>query len=594
MIQEYRRTRRSGEIRVASVVGPRAKPARNAWWATPRTALAIALAAVFAALFVTRPADAQSTTTGGSPVIVAAGDIANCHNQEAYLTAYIVDSTPGTVLVLGDNAYEIGSLEEYNACFGPTWGRNKDRIYPAVGNHEYGSQGANGYFAYFGDRATPLEPGCRSNCKGYYSYDVGNWHLIALNSEIPGDPGSEQEQWLRSDLAANPRVCTLAYWHRPYFSSGRPAGSSPGLFKALYDYGADVLLVGHEHNYERFAPQDPSGQLQPDRGIRQFVVGTGGDPLSDFRFIQPNSEARNSETFGVIKLTLHPDSYDWEFIPISGQTFTDSGSAKCVTAGDVPPAPAGVTTVSAPTTVTAPTAAAPTTVAPATSANTANTTPSAAQTTTSGSNYVVQAGDTLSTIGARFGIPWATIATANGLSGSSIIRIGQTLRLPGVTNAATTSTSPTTAPAAAPTPAPTTATTATGATQGKTYTVQAGDTLLAIAVRNNVNWRTLAAANGLGENDRIVVGQVLKIPAAGATVTTGTTASPATATPTTDAPAPTTATGATGAGRTHTVAAGDTIISIAVKYGIDWQKLLQINGLTANSIIQVGQQIRLE
>jgi LysM repeat protein len=546
--------------------------------------LAMVLAAVFGVLFLTQPASAQSTTTGSSPVIVAAGDIANCYNQEDYETAYLLDITPGTVLALGDNAYEIGSLEEYNACFGPTWGRHKDRIYPVPGNHEYGSAGANGYFAYFGDRATPLEPGCRSNCKGYYSFDIGDWHVVALNSEISGDPGSEQDQWLRADLAANPRLCTLAFWHRPYFSSGRPAGSSPGLFKTLYDYGADVLLVGHEHNYERFAPQDPSGQVQHDRGIRQFVVGTGGDPLSDFRFIQPNSEVRNSETFGVLKMTLHPDGYDWVFMPISGQTFTDSGSAKCVTAGQVPPAPVSITTAPAPATSAAPAAdvVAPTTTAPAT--------PSApAQTTTSGSNYIVQAGDTLSTIGARFGVPWTTIAAANGLSESSIIRIGQTLRLPGVTN--TAATAATTAPAAA----------TTGTPQSKTYTVQAGDTLLAIAVRNSVNWRILAAANGLSEDERIVVGQVLTIPAAGTTTTTGTTTSatpttttaPATAT-TTGAATPSTATGTAGVGRTHTVVAGDTIISIAIKYGVDWQKLLQINGLTANSIIQVGQQIRLE
>jgi hypothetical protein len=185
---------------------------------------------------------------------------------------------------------------------------------------------AAGYFDYFGELAgTPGE--------GYYSYDLGDWHIIALNSIIQVSAGSPQEQWLRSDLAAHPAVCTLAYWHYPLFSSGIVHGGDPSmrpLWQALYDYGADVVLTGHEHNYERFAPQDPQGNADPVRGIREFVVGSGGRSHYGFGAPVPNSEARNGDTYGLLKLTLHLTSYSWEFIPEPGKTFTDSGNAPCV------------------------------------------------------------------------------------------------------------------------------------------------------------------------------------------------------------------------------------------------------------------------
>jgi LysM repeat protein len=568
-------------------------------------AVAVALPMVLAPhALVARPA-AQGTD---SPVIVAAGDIANCHNREADLTAYLVETIGGTVLPIGDLAYEVGSITEFNNCYGPTWGRFKDRTRPAPGNHEYGAGNASGYFTYFGDIATPLEPGCTNDCKGYYSYRLGEWVLFALNSEIPSQTGSEQEQWLRAQLAANPSRCTLAYWHRPMFTSGRQRGAAIDLYRALYDYGADVVLVAHEHNYERFAPQDPNGQLDNERGIRQFVVGTGGAPLHDFRFIQPNSEVRNSETFGVLKMTLHPDSYDWEFIPIEGQTFADSGSGACVMAPGVPAPPAAPAVAAAPASVTttaAPAAANTTTVA-APAANPAAALPAA------GLNYTVQSGDTLSLISARYGLDWRQVAQVNQLANPEIIEVGQVIRLPGVQGPAATTANQTTGATqpVAGTGATTTTAPTTAANPAGRYTVQAGDTLSSIAARYNLTWQALAAANGLTGADFIRVGQVLTIPGqagttnVGATVaapttvvsptvSTATTPTTVTTAPVTAAPTTTGATTTTGSSQFHTVASGETIITIAARYGLNWRQLLELNGLQENSILQIGQQIRL-
>lgn len=260
------------------------------------------------------------------PVLVGAGDIADCSSEGDEATANLLDSIPGTVFTTGDNAYPDGTETDFMECYDPSWGRHKARTFPSPGNHEYHTEGATGYFDYFGPAAG--EPG-----KGYYSYDLGTWHIIVLNSEIQVSAGSEQEQWLRADLAAHPAACTLAYWHTPRFSSGDRHGSSvsiQSIWQALYDYGADVVLNGHEHNYERFAPQDPQGTADPVRGIREFVVGMGG--RSHYEITNPiaNSEVRNTDTYGVLKLVLHADSYSWEFVPEAGGTFTDSGTAPCV------------------------------------------------------------------------------------------------------------------------------------------------------------------------------------------------------------------------------------------------------------------------
>jgi hypothetical protein len=264
------------------------------------------------------------------PVLVGAGDIAGCGSQKDTQTANLLDRIAGTVFTLGDNVYPNGTAAEFANCYEPTWGRHVARTRPAAGNHDYHTPDASGYFGYFGTAAGDAD-------RGYYSYDVGDWHIVVLNSNCAAvggcDRDSPQGQWLAADLVTNPSTCTLAYWHAPLFSSGWRHGGDEAMldvWQVLYEAGADVVLSGHEHNYERFAPQDPHGAQDPARGIRQFVVGTGGGGLYGFGPAAPNSEVRNSETYGVLKLTLHPTGYDWAFVPAGGGTFTDAGSAACV------------------------------------------------------------------------------------------------------------------------------------------------------------------------------------------------------------------------------------------------------------------------
>ena len=256
------------------------------------------------------------------PVLVGAGDISTCSNSGDTKTAALVADIPGTVFTAGDNAYEDGTLAQFLTCYDPTWGAFRDRTRPTPGNHDYHTPGAEGYFTYFGSGAG--EPGM-----GWYAYDLGEWRIYALNSncsEVGGcGAGSAQRAWLKDDLAANPRRCVLAYWHHPRFSSGFH-GNSPsvkGFWTALYEAGADVIINGHDHDYERFAKQKPSGARASD-GIREFVVGTGGDDRRPFASTKANSQVRNASTWGVLKLTLHATSYDFEFVPQAGKTFTDS------------------------------------------------------------------------------------------------------------------------------------------------------------------------------------------------------------------------------------------------------------------------------
>jgi calcineurin-like phosphoesterase family protein len=258
------------------------------------------------------------------PVLVGAGDIARCDSNGDEATASLVDTIPGAVFTAGDNAYESGTDAQYRNCYHPSWGRHVRRTHPAPGNHEYYSLGAGGYYRYFGAKAG--DP-----TKGYYSYELGRWHIIVVNSNVDMSAGSPQEQWLRNDLALHPTECALAYLHHPLFNSG-PHGSDSTvrpMWRALYDAGADVVISAHEHIYERFAPQAPDGILDTIRGIRQFTVGTGGASHHYYRRVLPNSEVRDSSAFGVLKLTLHGAGYDWRFIPIPGQSFTDSGSSFC-------------------------------------------------------------------------------------------------------------------------------------------------------------------------------------------------------------------------------------------------------------------------
>lgn len=264
-------------------------------------------------------------TPGASVVFVGAGDISDCGNNNDEATAQLLDNIAGTVFTTGDNVYSSGTATEFSQCYDPTWGRHKGRTRPAPGNHDYSTSGAAPYYAYFGSNAGP-------SGRGYYSFDLGDWHIVSLNSEVSMSAGSAQETWLRADLAASTKQCTLAYWHKPRFSSGSNHGSlssAEPLWQALYDFHAEIVLAGHEHNYERFAPQTPSGQAAPADGIREFVVGTGGRSHYGFGTPIANSEVRNGDTYGVLKLTLGSGTYSWEFVPVAGQSFTDSGSGSC-------------------------------------------------------------------------------------------------------------------------------------------------------------------------------------------------------------------------------------------------------------------------
>lgn len=262
------------------------------------------------------------------PTLIAAGDIAYCGTPWDEATATLVNGIPGTVAALGDLAYESGTTAEFNACYQPSWGAFKARTKPAPGNHEYQTPGATGYFGYWG--ATAGNPS-----QGWYSYDLGGWHVVSLNSncsDIGGcGVGSPQETWLRADLAANPARCTVAYWHHPRFSGGQVTNdlAVAPLWQALYDANADLVLTSHAHNYQRFAPQDAAGAADPARGLRQFVVGTGGHPTLHPVAGVANTEVMNNTTWGVLKLTLRNSGYDWQFIPVAGQTFTDSGTQAC-------------------------------------------------------------------------------------------------------------------------------------------------------------------------------------------------------------------------------------------------------------------------
>jgi acid phosphatase type 7 len=291
------------------------------------------------------PTPTPTPTATSDPVVMAAGDNvcgadssgASC--KQMATSDLLVAANPKAVLVLGDVQYECGEASDFTSFYSPSWGRIKARTHPSVGNHEYRTSTdpahdcygnparAQAYFNYFGAAAGEIG-------KGYYSFDVGAWHLIALNSNCSQaggcGVGSPQWTWLTKDLAAHPTACTLAYWHAPLYSSGgRATTATRGLYQALFDANADLVLTGHDHTYERFAPQNANGVRDDARGIRQFVVGTGGRNLTSWATIAANSQVRNNTTFGVLKLTLHPTSYDWVFVPIAGQSFTDTGTTAC-------------------------------------------------------------------------------------------------------------------------------------------------------------------------------------------------------------------------------------------------------------------------
>ncbi len=284
-----------------------------------------------------------ATTSDASPpggvVIAAAGDIvcgadtppSPCKQMET--SDLLLEINPSVVLALGDTQYEAGQYSNFVDYYEASWGRVRAITYPVAGNHEYGTTGASGYFDYF-NGAGNFSGRAGDRDKGYYSFDLGSWHMVALNSNCARaggcDVGSAQYEWLRADLATHANACTLAFFHHPLFSSGgRDSSYVKPLVQALYDDDADVVLNGHDHIYERFAPQDPNGNLDTTRGIREFVVGTGGRNLTGIAARAANSEIYNNASFGVLKLRLYADSYDWQFVPIAGSTFTDSGSTVC-------------------------------------------------------------------------------------------------------------------------------------------------------------------------------------------------------------------------------------------------------------------------
>ena len=256
-------------------------------------------------------------------MVVAAGDICGS-STDCSATASLVESiAPTRALTLGDNAYADGSLLQFTSYYAPNWGRFKAITSPATGNHDYHTANAQGYFDYFGSQAPAP----------YYSFDLGSWHLISLasNADVANGAGSAEETWLRNDLAANRKPCILAYWHEPRFTSGTVHSSDSSwtpVWQALYNTGTDLVLNGHVHNYERFAPQTPGGAANP-AGPVEIVAGTGGESHYSSGSPIANSVVRNSTTFGVLKLTLHPSSYDFQFVPVPGGTFTDSGSGTC-------------------------------------------------------------------------------------------------------------------------------------------------------------------------------------------------------------------------------------------------------------------------
>jgi hypothetical protein len=258
-------------------------------------------------------------------VFVGAGDIAVCGSLGDEKTAALLDNIPGTVFTLGDNVYEHGTTQEFINCYQQSWGRHKGRTKPAIGNHEYETPSASGYLDYF---EVPKN----------YAYNLGDWHIVSFDSncELAANggcsTGSPTLNWLRSDLAVNSRPCTLVYFHHPRWSSNTANGGNAKMahvWKIMYDAGVDVVLSGHSHSYERFAPMAPSGAVNWARGIRSFVVGTGGARLKPFNDARSGSQVRNGNTHGVLKLVLRAAGYSWRFIPVAGKSFTDSGSDSC-------------------------------------------------------------------------------------------------------------------------------------------------------------------------------------------------------------------------------------------------------------------------
>jgi hypothetical protein len=285
---------------------------------------------VLAALLSAACSGSSSTSPAPLPpapsapaVLVGAGDIGDCATRGSQLTAQLLDRIGGTVFTVGDNAYPSGTAENFRDCYHPTWGRHRQRTRPSPGNHEYEAAGAAPYFQYFGGLAG-------QSGLGYYSYSLGAWRVFSLNSEVGIDAGSAQMAWLRSELSGTTTLCTLTYFHRPLFSSGFHGDQMQmrEMWRTLYEFGVDIVVSGHEHSYERFAPQDFTGRFDSARGIRQFIVGTGGTTLRTVGPARPNSEVHGS-SWGVLVLTLEDSRYRWEFVPAEPGGLQDAGIGLC-------------------------------------------------------------------------------------------------------------------------------------------------------------------------------------------------------------------------------------------------------------------------
>jgi len=282
---------------------------------------------------------AQDGGEDNAYTVYAAGDIARCKHPDprwsgaagtAALLEPLLRADPrSAVLSLGDHTYPVGAASEFADCYHPTWGRFRERTWPTPGNHEYATEDAAPYYAYFGERAG--QPG-----QGYYSLRLGSWHVISLNSNLSGAAHAAQIAWLRTELADKPAACTLAFWHHPLYTSGghRPPGRMRDAFAILHAAGAELVLSGHDHDYERFAPQDANARVDRARGLRQFVVGTGGAYATPFIFFQPNSEAREASYDGVLALRLLDGAYEWRFLPayperVPPGAVLDHGKSSC-------------------------------------------------------------------------------------------------------------------------------------------------------------------------------------------------------------------------------------------------------------------------
>jgi hypothetical protein len=454
----------------------------------------LALALMVATLWAGGPATGQA---GGDPVLVGAGDIGSCRSlgdeATAGLLAGLLAGVEGTVATFGDNAYPRGTAANFEECYDPTWGAFMAITRPSPGNHE--AAGSSAYFDYFG--AAAGEPG-----KGYYSYDLGSWHVISLNSNCSAlvggcAPGSPQEQWLKADLAAHSNACTLAYWHHPRFSSGMHGDHSivAPFWDDLYQAGADVVLNGHDHDYERFAPLNPSGQSDPAQGIRQFIVGTGGAELREFNRIHPTSERQIAGINGVLEMNLHPDGYDWQFVTAPNGRTADSGSASCHGALSGPPTDTTLTTTT--TTGTAVTAADATTTGTIGTTTSTTGTRSATTDTTTGTTTTgtVVTADTTGTTGTTTGTTTtSTTSTTTGTTTDTTTGITRTMG----TTTGTTGTTDTTTGTTGTTTSTTSTTDTTDATTATTTAASTG------AANTTTSGATTNSGNSTSANDGVI------------------------------------------------------------------------------------------